>query len=123
MLHKIVDTCHLRRNVDLLGAVFHAFLASDAVIGLAELRHAPVVAYEECATGFAIILGLGVFRNVALIDTFVVVQKHSGYIKTVGARHAVFAVVAGHGGELHHYVGGIVEELHFFFGKGLQRAE
>ena len=123
MLHKIVDACHLSRDVDLLGAVFHAFLASDAVIGLTELRHAPVIADAECATGFAVILGLGVFRNVALIDTFVVVQKHPGYIKTIGARHAVFAVVAGHGGKLHHYVGCIVEELHLFFRKGLQRAE
>lgn len=123
MLHKIVDACHLRRDVDLLGAVFHTFLASDAVIGLAELRNAPVVAYEECATGFAVVLRLGVFRNVALIDTFVVVQKHTGYIQTVGAGHTVFAVVAGHGGELHHYVGCIVEELHLFFGEGLQRTE
>ena len=89
MLHKIVDACHLRRDVDLLGAVFHTFLASDTVIGLAELGNAPVVAYEECATGFAIILGLGVFRNVALVDTFVVVQKHTGYIQAVGAGHTV----------------------------------
>ena len=59
LLDKVVDTLHLRGNVDALRTVGHALFASDTVIGLTQARYATVIPDEECATGPAVVLALG----------------------------------------------------------------
>ena len=85
-----VDAVELGGDVDLLGAVGGALAAADAMVGLAELRDAAVVAYQEGAAGLPVVLSLVGFGDVPLVDAFVVVEEDSRDVEPVGAGHAVF---------------------------------
>ena len=67
---------------------------SDASVGLSELRNSPVVAHEICPSGLLITFGFNALRNFSLIHAFVVMQKDCRDVDSIGARHAVFAVIA-----------------------------
>ena len=109
-LDILVDAVKLVRYIDILGTMWRALVTTDAMIGLPKLGHTPVITYKECFTGRGIVLVLSVARDIAVIDTLVVVSKNGGNIKTVGARHTILTLVAGHGRVVEHQVGSVVEE-------------
>ena len=78
-------------------AVRGALVASGAMAGLTKFRSAAVIADEEGPAGFAVVLVLTAFGDIALIDASVVVQQNGRDVQSVGARHAIFAVVAWNG--------------------------
>jgi hypothetical protein len=51
-----------------------ALVATDAMVGLSQLRHATVIANEEGTTGLAIVLVLLALGYIALVDALVVMQ-------------------------------------------------
>jgi hypothetical protein len=53
-----------------------ALVATDAVVGLSQLRHATVIANEEGTTGLAIVLVLLALGYITLVYTFVVVKEY-----------------------------------------------
>ena len=55
-----------------LRTVRYALITSDAMTGLTEFRYTAVISYKKCPAGFDIILILSVFRNIAFIDTTVI---------------------------------------------------
>ena len=112
LLDVIVDAVQFIRNVDALRTVRNTLVASDAVTGLTESWHTAVVAYQKCLTGFALILGLRIFRNVSFVHTFVIVEQYSRNVETIWTWHAVFAVVARNCRELHHQIGCGIEKSH-----------
>ena len=54
-LHELVDALHFLRDVNSLRTMVNALAATYAVAGLAEARHAAVIAYQEGAAGTAIL--------------------------------------------------------------------
>ena len=98
-----------------------ALFAADAVVGLAELRDTAVIADEEGAACFAIARVLPAGRDVAFVQTFVVVQQDGGDVDAVRAGHAIFAVVARDGVELHHRGGGVLQEPELVVGQRFER--
>jgi len=100
-----------------------ALVASGTMTCLAKLRYAAVIADEEGAACFAIVLVLTAFRHIALVDASVVMQQYGGDVQTVGTRHAVFAVVARNGGIGQHHLRRIFQQRHFFFRAGVERGE
>ena len=107
--HKPVYLLQFRRDVDTLRTVRIALAATGATICLAETGDTTVIAYQESTACLAVILVLVALRYVALVDAAVVVQQDGWNIQPIGARHAVFAVVARHGGVLQHSLGGIFQ--------------
>ena len=89
-----------------------AFVASYAVVGLSQLGYRAVVSYEEGAACFAVVGVLRGERHPAFVDALVEVYEYAGNVEPVGARHTVFAVVAGDGGVAQQLLGGGVEEVH-----------
>ena len=110
----------LSGDVDTLGAMGAALAAADAMGRLTQLGYAPVVSHEIGAAGLAVLRVGGGLGDVALIEAFVVMQQYRWDVQTVGARHAVLAVVAGDGVELHHPRGGILQELELLVRQGIE---
>lgn len=55
LFHEFVNAVQFFRNPDVLRAVGGALVAADAVAGLPQAGHAPVVAYEEGAACLAVV--------------------------------------------------------------------
>lgn len=102
-LHIRIDAVHLSGNVDALRTMGHAPLAADAMVGLAQLRHAAVIPDEERTAGFAVILILR-FGHISLVDAFVVMGKYGRYVDTKRTRHTVLAIIARNGRVLHEQI-------------------
>ena len=98
-----------------------ALIASDAMAGLAEFRNAPVVTHQERAACFPVIGVLLAGSNVPFVQAFVVMQKDGWNVDTVRAGHAILAIVARDGIELHHQSGCFLEEGELFIRQGLER--
>ena len=94
----------LSRNVDALRTMRHALATSDAMVSLPQTRHTPVIPYQESTARLPVVLFLRTFRHVALIDALVIMYQNRRYINAVRTRHAIFAIIAGHSGILHHQV-------------------
>ena len=84
----------LRRDVDALRAMLHTLAATGAVVGLPQLRHRTIVAYQIGAPHLFISLVLAALWHIALVDALVIMQQYSRNVDSVGARHAILAVVA-----------------------------
>lgn len=85
LFHKCIYTLHLSENVNILWTMMDTLVATDAVTRLTQARHTPVITDEKCATRSAVLFALRRRGHIALIDTFVIMGKDSGYIKPVGA--------------------------------------
>lgn len=107
-LYVSVDPMEFGRNIYRLRTVRRALIAAYTVTRLAKSGHGPVIADKECSPGLGVILVLTVLRHIPLVHALVVVKKYGRNIDTVGAWHAVLAVVAGHSGILHHQIGSVV---------------
>ena len=94
-----VYSVELSRYVDMLRAVRFALFAVDAVVGLSLAWYSSVVVDEEASFGGEVV-GVGlVGDDISSVEALVVVSEDSGYVESVGARHAVLACGAGHDGE------------------------
>ena len=78
----------------MLRAVADALAALDAMTGLPKLGHTAVVADEEGAAGFLVVLCLLALGHVAFVHTFIIMYKDGRNVQPVWARHAIVAVVA-----------------------------
>ena len=116
----MVNPLHLFRDVNALRTVWRALVASDAMAGLAELRHAAVVTDKESAASAAVVLVLTVTGHIPLVDTFVVMQQDGGYVYPVWAGHTILAVVAGDGLVLHHQGCRLLQEGKFVIRQRMQ---
>ena len=85
-------------NLDSLRTMLHTLAATDAMACLTQLRHSPVISYQENSSSLSIFRIIGSLGHVAFVDAFVVMKQHPGNIYPVRAWHTVFAIVAGDGG-------------------------
>ena len=90
------------------------------MFGLAERRDGPVVTHQIGSLEFLVILLLLRLRVSAFRDGRVVVLEDARDVDAPGARHAVLAVRAVHGGILHHLGGHPLQEVQFLFREGLE---
>ena len=88
------------------------------MVGLPQLGHTTVVANQEGTTRLAIVLVLTAFRHITLVHALVVVQENGRNVYTIGAWHAILAIIARDGGILLYEFGCVEEELRLFFRKG-----
>ena len=108
--NKCVYLVEFLRNVDALGTVRRALVASYAVVCLPQLRNSSVITDEKCAACLPVVLALGGSRDVALVETFVVMQQHSRNVYPPRTWHAVLAVVARYCVILHHESGRVLQK-------------
>ncbi len=108
-LDEAVDASQLAGNVDLLRAMRLASAAGYAVVCLTQARNRPVVTHEERLACLAVVLGLGAFGNIALIDTFIIMEQNAGNVEAVRTGHAVFAVITRNSRILADQFGRLVE--------------
>lgn len=106
--------------VDTLRTVGNALVAAYAVARLTEFRHTAVVPHKKSAARPAEVFVLNIFGDISLVETFVVVQQNGRYVESVGAWHAVFAVVTRNSVVLHHLGSRILQEAEIIGGKRLQ---
>jgi hypothetical protein len=111
----------LARDVNPLRTVARTLVAADATCSLSQLRDCSVVAYQICPAGLLVILIGDTFGYLALVDTFVIVQKYSWNIDSVWTRHTIFAVIAWDCRIFLHQFGCFLEEREFVFGERDQR--
>jgi hypothetical protein len=111
----------LARDVNPLRTVARTLVAADATCSLSQLRDCSVVAYQICPAGLLVILIGDTFGYLALVDTFVIVQKYSWNIDSVWTRHTIFAVIAWDCRIFLHQFGSFLEEREFVFGERDQR--
>ena len=90
-----------------------ALLATDAMVGLAQLGHATIIAYQEGTSGLTVVFVLTALRHIAFVHTFVVMKKYGRYVYSVRAWHAILAIIARDGGILLYEFGSIEKELRF----------
>ena len=121
ILDIFVYAAHLRGNVDSLRTVRAALVAARALARLTQLRDGAVVAHEKRAAGFEVVFVDIAFGRGTLVNTLVVVKQNRGNVERVRARHTIFAVVARYRVELHHLVGGALEEVEFLACEHFQR--
>ena len=121
-LDIIVNAFHFFGNLDALWAMLDTLSAADAVVGLAQLGYATIIPDEEGLAGTGIVGILAVSRQIILGNALVVVGEHARDIDTIGARHAVFAVIAGNGIVVHNLLSDAIKEFLIFVVKFLERA-
>ena len=97
LLHKLIDSCELLRDVDILRTMWITLSAVDAMVCLTKRRNRAVVTDEVYPSSFLIVLCLLALRHITLVHTLVVVGKDSRNINTVRTRHTILAVVARYG--------------------------
>ena len=97
LLHKLIDSCELLRDVDILRAMRITLTAVYAMISLTKRRNRAVVADEVDATCLLIVLCLLALRHITLVHALVVVGEDAWDVNTVRARHTILAVVARYG--------------------------
>ena len=97
LLHKLIDSCELLRDVDILRTMWITLTAVYAMISLTKRRNRAVVADEVDATCLFVVLRLLALWYVTLVLALVVVGEDAWDINTVRARHTILAVVARHG--------------------------
>lgn len=73
MFHKAVDALHFFRDIDALRTMMHTLVAAGAMVCLPQTGDGAVVAHEESTASLTVVLRLLVFRNISLVDTFIVV--------------------------------------------------
>ena len=71
LFYKMVDALHFLRDVDALRTIRVALSASDAMVGLAQAGHAPVIAHEESAAGFPVIFVPAAAGHVSFVNAFI----------------------------------------------------
>ena len=120
IVHIVRDAVQFVWDVDALRAVRAALITSDAMVGLSQLRHAAVVAYEVSTTGTLVVFVLRVGDDVSLVEALIVVQQQCRDINSIRAGHTVFAVVAGDSVNLHHLGGGLLQEVELIVGQRFQ---
>ena len=96
-LHKLIDSCELLRDVDVLRTMRITLTAVYAMVCLTKRRDRAVVADEVYATSLFIVRCLFALWHVTLIHAFIVVVKDARDVNTVRAWHTVFTIVARHG--------------------------
>ena len=97
LLHKLIDSCELLRDVDILRAMRITLTAVYAMISLTKRRNRAVVADEVDATSLLIVLRLLALWHITLVHALVVVGEDAWDVNAVRARHTILAVVARYG--------------------------
>ena len=97
LLHKLIDSCELLRDVDILRAMRITLSAVYAMISLTKRRNRAVVTDEVDATCLLVVLRLLALRYVTLVHALVVMGEDAWDINTVRTRHTILAVVARYG--------------------------
>ena len=87
----------LTRYADVLRAVGFALSTAYAMVGLPQTRHGAVKADEVVSPQPGIVFSHTFQRQRALVLAFIVMHKQAWDVDAIGARHAVFAVVARNG--------------------------
>ena len=98
------------RYVDALWAMGVALLAPDAIAGLTQLGHAPVITYQVGPASLTVVLVARAIGHVALVHALIVVQQDRGDIDAIRAGHAILAIVARDGRVGHHQLGRLLEK-------------
>ena len=98
------------RYVDALWAMGVALLAPDAMAGLTQLGHAPVITDQVGTPGLAVVLVARALGDVALVHALIVVQQDRGNVDAIRAGHAILAIVARDGRVGHHQLGRLLEK-------------
>ena len=106
-----------------LGAMGLALSTTYASACLPQTGNRTVVAHEKCLTRLAIVLALRRSRDVAFVDTLIIMQQYRRNVESVWARHAVLAVIARHRRILHHQISRRIKEFLLVVGQRLQRTE
>ena len=101
LLHKLIDSCELLRDVDILRAMWITLSAVYAMISLTKRRNRAVVADEVYPAGLLVVLRFLALRYVTLVHALVVVGEDAWDVNTVRTRHTIFAIVARHGRVAH----------------------
>ena len=97
LLHKLIDSCELLRDVDILRAMWITLSAVYAMISLTKRRNRAVVADEVYPASLLVVLRFLALWYITLVHALVVVGEDAWDINTIRARHTILAVVARHG--------------------------
>ena len=111
VLYITVDSLKFGRYPDALGAMRHALAAPDAVISLAESRDCPVVTEQILSFQFPVVFLFSALRDLALVDTVVIVLEYLRNVNSIRAWHAVFAYVAINSGIFFHQNSHFLQEF------------
>ena len=87
---------------------------------LTQFRDTAVISHEKGPACFPVILLLHAFRDVSLIQTFIVMEQNGRNVQTIRAGHTILAVVAGNRVELHHPCSRLLQELEIVLRQRLQ---
>lgn len=123
LFDKGVYLMQLCRDVNVLGAMWLARTAADAVVSLSQAVNASVEPDEIFAPVLPIVWIAGIFWQSALVLTFIIMHEDSGNIDAEGARHAIFAVVAGNGLDADDFLCNFFKKDFVGVGDRMQRAE
>jgi hypothetical protein len=90
-----------------------ALLASNAMVGLAQLGYTTVISNQESTSCLAVVFVLTAFRHITFVHTLVVMKKYRRYVYAVWTWHAILTIVTRDSGILLYEFGGIEKELCF----------
>ena len=124
LLHKLIDSCELLRDVDILRAMWITLSAVYAMIGLTKRRNRAVVTDEVDATCLLIVLSLLALWHITFVHASVIMGEDAWDVNAVRARHTILTVVARYGRVAHDKVCRFtLKPVHLFLCQWLQRTE
>ena len=101
LLHKLIYSCKLLRNVDILRAMRITLTAVYAMVCLTKGRDRTVVTDEVYPASLLIVLCLLALWHITLVHALVVVGEDTWDVNAVRARHTILTVVARYGRVAH----------------------
>ena len=124
LLHKLIDSCELLRDVDILRTMRVTLSAIYAMVCLTKRRNRAVVTDEVDATCLLVVLCLFALRHITLVHALVVVGEDARDVNAVRTRHTILTVVARYGRVAHDKVCRFtLKPVHLFLCQWLQRTE
>ena len=97
LLHKLIDSCELLRDVDILRTMRITLSAVDAMVSLTKCRNRAVVADEVYATCLLVVLRFLALWHITLVHSLGVVGEDAWDVNTIRARHTILTIVARYG--------------------------
>ena len=124
LLHKLIDSCELLRDVDILRTMWIALTAIYAMVSLTKRRNRAVVTDEVYPASLLIVLSLLALWHITFVHASVIMGEDAWDVNAVRARHTILTVVARYGRVAHDKVCRLaLKPVHLFLCQWLQRTE
>ena len=97
LLHKLVYSCELLRDVDILRAMRVTLTAVYAMISLTERRDRAVVTDEVYPASLLIVLSLLTLWHITFVHASVIMGEDAWDVNAIRARHTILTIVTRYG--------------------------